>query len=192
MTLPQGDVAAAQALRPVIGPLHQRRSLGRLRHTERGADGIAVIGQGRLGQIGQSLTLGINGTNLILAQFAGPQFLYLFREPGEIPFAVGLIGQVLGEIEVQHIAANQHFFQFEAGKYTGAALKAHLQRVYYRIEIPCPGSLCQAGESHKRQNEGEKNPFHFFCLLKSQMITRTVLRVMLRASAARSQGSPLR
>ena len=46
VALPKGDVAAAEALRPVVGPLNQRDGIAaRIRHLEGGGAGLAVAGE---------------------------------------------------------------------------------------------------------------------------------------------------
>ena len=66
-------------------------------------------------------------------------------------FLLAFAQEVLGEVEVQCIAAHDDLLQFKAGGYAGAAFEPLLQRVRNGIEVPCLGGLCRAGEEDQRQ-----------------------------------------
>ena len=125
MALPEGNVAAAQAQRPIVAALHQRRSLG-LFNAEVGVKGAAVPAHVGLGQVGELLPIGIQRSHFIIAQLALAQFLNLLREPGDVSLAEGLAQHILGEMEVQCIAAGRYLFNLETGGNAGAAPEALL------------------------------------------------------------------
>ena len=146
VALPQGDMAALEALGPVVVSLDQRNGLiPRVFHFEGGLGGASVPGEPGHGQGGQVLPFGIEGAQRIASQSFFPQCLQLFPHPGQVFLSPGIIGELLREIEIQYVSPYGHLLQFEGRVHAGTALEPLLQRIRGLAEGPGRGTLLRLG-----------------------------------------------